>query len=105
MLHLRKKKRRNITQKRTVYSSTVYSTIYRTVSVQSTVQLTKQSTVQSSDTYVYGVGMLAVFAIGVCVFFAYNNFPKNKKANGKHDQPPKRRLCFRSDDEKSLCNK
>ena len=61
---------------------------------------TEQSKVQSNDTYVYGVGMLAVLAIGVCVFFAYNNFPKNKKqANDrpaaqheqKKDQPPKRR--------------
>ena len=36
---------------------------------------------RSNDTYVYGVGMLAVLAIGVCVFFAYNTFqPKNKKS-------------------------
>ena len=53
-------------------------------SVQSPVQSTEQqppleSTVQSSDTYVYGVGILAVLAIGVSVFFAYNTFPKNKK--------------------------
>ena len=33
----------------------------------------------SNDTYVYGVGILAVFAIGVCVFFGYNTFSKNKK--------------------------
>ena len=60
-------------------------------SVQSTEQPSVQSTVQSNDTYAYGVGMLAVFAIGVCVFFAYNTFPKNKKqANEKDDQPPKR---------------
>ena len=37
-------------------------------------------TTRSNDTYVYGVGILAVLAIGVCVFFAYNTFqPKNKK--------------------------
>ena len=59
---------------------------------QSTEQSTEQSKVQSNDTYVYGVGMLAVLTIGVCVFFAYNNFPKNKKqAHEKQDQPPKRR--------------
>ena len=57
---------------------------------------------RSNDTYVYGVGMLAVLAIGVCVFFAYNSFPNNsflynsfpenkKLANEKQDQPPKRR--------------
>ena len=57
------------------------------------------STTTTNDTYVHGVGMLAVLAIGACVFFAYNNFPKNKKgANDcstaqheqKKDQPPKR---------------
>ena len=65
---------------------------------QSTVQSTVQFTVQSNDTYVYGVGMLAVLAIGVCVFFAYSQ-AKNKKQDNdrstaqheqKKDQPPKR---------------
>ena len=40
---------------------------------QSTVQSTEQSSVQpivqSNNTYVYGVGMLAVPAIGVCLFY------------------------------------
>ena len=68
-------------------------------SVQSPVQSTEQPpvecTVQSSDTYVFGVGILAVLAIGVCVFFAYNTFPKNKKSvNEKQDQPPKRCLML-----------
>ena len=54
--------------------------------------------IKSNDTYVYGVGMLAVLAIGVCVFFAYQ--AKNKKQASdhpaaqhekKHGQPPKRR--------------
>ena len=40
---------------------------------QSTVQPTEQSTVQSNDTYIYGVGTLAVLTIGVCVLFAYNS--------------------------------
>ena len=87
--------------------STVQSTVQPTVqpteqsTVQSTVQPTEQSTVQSTvqpsaqsnDTNVYDVGMLAVLAIGVCVFFTYNTFqPKNKKqANEKKDQPLKRR--------------
>ena len=65
-------------------------------SVQSPVQSTKhppvQPTVQSSDTYVYGVGILAILAISVCVFFAYNTFHKRKKpVNEKQDQSPKRR--------------
>ena len=52
---------------------------------------TPPHTTRSNDTYVYGVGMLAVLAICVCVFFAYNTFqPKNKKVfNEKQDQPPK----------------
>ena len=46
---------------------------------------------QSNDTYVYGVGILAVLTIGVCVFFAYNTFPKNKKqdndrSTAQHEQ-------------------
>ena len=54
-------------------------------------------TTRSNYTYVYGAGMLAVLAIGVCVFFAAKN---KKQANDcpaaqfneqKHDQPPKRR--------------
>ena len=63
-------------------------------SVQQPVQPALQSTVRSNDTYVYGVGMLAVLAIGVCIFFAYNNSQgKNKKTTNeeKQDQPPKRR--------------
>ena len=42
-------------------------------SVQSTgqpsVQSTEQPSVQSNDTYVYGVGILAVLTISVCVLF------------------------------------
>ena len=51
------------------------------------------TTRRTNDTYVYGVGILAVLAIGVCVSFAYYTFqPKNKKlVNEKQDQPPKRR--------------
>ena len=50
---------------------------------------TSSCTTRSNDTYVYGVGMLAVLAIGVCVFFAYKTFPK-KLVNEKQDQPSKR---------------
>ena len=56
---------------------------------QSTEQPSVQSTVQSN--YVYGVGILAVVVIGVCVFFAYNTFQPKKLVNEKQDQPPKRR--------------
>ena len=51
------------------------------------------STTRSNDTYVYGVLILAVLGIGLCVFSAYNiSQAENKKlVNGKQDQPPKRR--------------
>ena len=32
------------------------------------------ATTRSNDTYVYGDGILAVLAIGVCLFFSYNTF-------------------------------
>ena len=65
--------------------SSVQSTVQSTI--QSTVQPTVQSTLQSN--YVYGVGILAVVAIGVCVFFASNTFQPKKLINEKKDQPPK----------------
>ena len=34
-----------------------------------------------NDSYVYGIGIIAVLAIGICVFFTYNTFHKNKKAS------------------------
>ena len=67
--------------------STVHSTVQSTI--QPTEQSTVHSTVQPNDAYVYGVGILAILAIGVCVIFAY---PKNKKlVNEKQDQTSKRR--------------
>ena len=58
---------------------------------QSKEQSTEQSTAQSNDTYVYGVGILAVLAIGVCVFFAYNIPQAKKLINDRLAAPPKRR--------------
>ena len=50
--------------------STVQSSEQSSVqsSVHSTEQSSVQSTLQSNDTYVYGVGILVVLAIGVCIF-------------------------------------
>ena len=64
-------------------------------SVQQPVQPALQSTVRSNDTYVYGVGMLAVLSIGVCVIFACNTFQTKKIINEKQDQPPKRLHIFK----------
>ena len=58
-------------------------------------QQTVQSTVQSSDTYVYDVGILAVLATGVCIFFGYNRFHPKKLINEKKDQPPQRLYVFK----------
>ena len=35
---------------------------------------TPPHTTRSNDNYVYGVGIVAVLAIGVCLFFTYNTF-------------------------------
>ena len=63
--------------------STVQST------VQSIVRSTEQPLVQSNDTFVFGVGILAVLVIGVCVLFTYNK----KAGQVIHEEPikPKRR--------------
>ena len=50
-----------------------------------------------NETYAYGVGILAVLDIGVCVFLTYNTFQPKKLINkclaAKHEQklPRKRR--------------
>ena len=51
------------------------------------------TTSRLNDTNVYGVGILAVLAIGICLFFTYNTSQaKNKKiVNKKQDEPPIRR--------------
>ena len=91
-----KKRKEEILRNReqSIEQQPVQSTVQQPVQplVQSTVQPSVQSTVQSNDTYIYGVGILAVLAVRACVFFAYSIFPKNKKqANEKKNQPPKRR--------------
>ena len=67
-------------------------------SVQSTVQPSVQPSVQSNDTYVYGVGILAVLASGVSVLFACNisclkikNSSTKNRINHQNDV-----ICFRS---------
>ena len=64
---------------------------------QSSVQSTEQPSVQSNGAYVYGIGMLEVFAIGVCLLFAYNaSRAKNKKqANEKRINHQNDVICLR----------
>ena len=51
-------------------------------------QSTEQSTVQSNDIYIYGIGVLAVLAIDVYVFFT----DINKIGQVIHKQPIKQKL-------------
>ena len=44
-----------------------------------TTSVTNTATTRPNDTYVYGVGILAVLAISVYVFFTYSTFTNNKK--------------------------
>ena len=57
-----------------------------------TTSTTSTATTRPSDTYIYGVGILAVLVITICVYFTYNSFQvtNKKNVNGKQDQPPKR---------------
>ena len=75
------------------------STVQPTVQflVQALVQSSVQSTIQSNDAYVYGVGILASLAIGICVFFTYNaSQAKNKKAsNEKKIKQQNDVICFK----------
>ena len=73
--------------------STVQSSVKP--SIQSTEQSSVQYTVQSNNTYVYSVGILAVLAISVCVFFTYKaSLAKKEIVNEKQNQLPKRRHMF-----------
>ena len=67
-------------------------------SVQSSLQLLVQSTVQANDAYIYGVGIVAVLAVGVYVFFTYNaSQAKNKKPSIKKNKINHQNdvICFR----------
>ena len=55
------------------------------------------STTRSNDAYIYGVGIVTLFAIGACIFFAYNkkSSQATNKVEAKEEQqqpikPPKR---------------
>ena len=102
---LMKKRKEEIlhNKKQSIQQQPVQSTQQLSVqsSVLSTEQPSVQSSVQSNDTYIYGVGMLAVLAIGVYVFFAYNTFSKNKKQANEKKYQPQRLHVFK----KKLYNK
>ena len=90
--------------------STVQPTVQSTVqsteqpSVQASVQATVQPSVQSNDTHIYGVGIVAVLAIGACVFFAYNKKSsqlqtKNKPTKNNLLNHQNEVICFKYDGE------
>ena len=90
---LMKKRKEEIlrSKEQSTEQSTVQSTVQSTEhsTVQSTEQSTEQPSVQSNDTYIYGVGILAVLVIDVCILFMYNK----KAGQVIHKEPfkPKRR--------------
>ena len=43
-----------------------------------TTSVINTTTTRSNNTYVYSVGLIAVLAIGACIFFAYNTFQPKK---------------------------
>ena len=45
-----------------------------TNSSNETTSVTNTANTRSNDTYVYSVGIIAAFGIGVCVFFGYNTY-------------------------------
>ena len=50
-----------------------------------TTNVNNTATARPNDAYVYRVGILAVLAIGACVFFAYNTFqPQPHKSSMKN---------------------
>ena len=56
---------------------------------------TPSHTTRSNDTYIYGVGVLTVFAIGVCVFFAYNTFQPKKSSMKNRINHQNDMICLR----------
>ena len=59
-------------------------------SIGNSTSFTPPHSTRPNDNYIYGVGILAVIATGVCAFFAYNLKIKNSSIK-KMNQPPKRR--------------
>ena len=58
-------------------------------SVQSTVQSTVQPSVQPNGAHIYSVGIVAILAMGACVFFAYNKKSAANKEKANEEQPMK----------------
>ena len=72
----------NETTSPTINSSNETTSANNKVSNETT-SVTNTTTTRSNDTYVYGVSIFAVLAIGVCVFFAYNTFQPKKLISDK----------------------
>ena len=59
--------------KDTINASNEATSAYNNASNENT-SVTHNVTTRSNDTYVYGVGIFPVLAIGVCVFFCIQHF-------------------------------
>ena len=73
--------------------STDRSTASTSSSMNNSTSSTSSTTAGPSNTYIYGVGIFAVLAIGVYIFFAYNTSQAatKKQVNEKQHQSPKQR--------------
>ena len=79
----------NETTSPTINSSNETTSANNKVSNETT-SVTNTTTTRSNDTYVYGVDILPVIAIGICVFFGCNTLQLKKTTNEENqDQPPK----------------
>ena len=60
-----------------------------------TTNVNNTATARPNDAYVYRVGILAVLAIGACVFFAYNTSQPKKLISEKKINHQNDVICFR----------
>ena len=81
LLHSGKKEKKRYSKERRTEQSTVQSAEHPSV------QPSVQSTVQCNDTYMYGIGIVALLVINVCVIFTYN------KKQVSDEQPIKPNRC------------
>ena len=61
-----------------------------------TTSVTNTATTGSNNSHVYGVGIIAVLAIGVCVFFAYNTFQPKKSSMKNKINPQNEFMSFKN---------
>ena len=66
------------------------------VTITATTPANSTTNTATSDTYIYDVGILAVLAIGICIFFA-NNTSQAANKNQINEKQPKRQENLNTD--------